>query len=139
MPEKNAQSFIQNPLNPDYPETVYLTGDLGQYNEQGELVFCGRADNQIKYMGHRIELEEIERSMAAIEGVERCICVFDEKKQRLKGFYVGSIEKNELHSIMKNTLPPFMIPGYIRQIEQIILTKNGKLDRKKTIELIGGR
>ena len=89
-------------------------------------------------MGHRIELEEIERAMSAIDGVERCFCVFDEKKQRLKGFYVGTIEKNDLSSIMKETMPVFMVPGFIRKIDKILLTKNGKIDRKKTIELMGG-
>ncbi len=137
-PEKNAECFIQNPLNPYYPETVYLTGDLGMYNELGELVFCGRSDYQIKYMGHRIELEEIERAMSAIDGVERCFCMFDERKQRLKGYYVGTIEKAELHNVMKASLPEFMIPGFIRKVDEILLTKNGKIDRKKTAELIGG-
>ncbi len=59
LPEKNSAHFIQNPLNSAYPELVYETGDLGMYNIDGDIVFCGRADNQIKYMGHRIELEEI--------------------------------------------------------------------------------
>ena len=135
---KTAESFIQNPLHSLYPETVYLTGDLGQWGEDGLLYYCGRADNQIKYQGHRIELEEIERSMNAMEGVERCICVFDEKRQRLKGFYVGTIDKNELHRRMTETLPPFMVPGYLRAIDTIVLNKNGKLDRKATLALIGG-
>ena len=138
LPEKNAECFVQNPLNKCYPELIYKTGDLGTYDESGELRFCGRADFQVKYMGHRIELEEIERAMSAIDGVERCFCVFDEKKQRLKGFYVGTIEKNDLSSIMKETMPVFMVPGFIRKIDEILLTKNGKIDRKKTIELMGG-
>ena len=138
LPEKNSECFIQNPLNKNYPETVYLTGDLGYYNENCEMIFCGRADYQIKYMGHRIELEEIERAMAAIEGVERCFCDFDEKKQRLKGYYIGTIDKNELHAAMKASLPVFMVPGYIRKIDRLVLNKNGKIDRKKTIEQIGG-
>ena len=138
MADKTANSFIQNPLNPHYPETVYLTGDLGQWGEDGELYYCGRADNQIKYQGHRIELEEIERAMNAMEGVERCICVFDEKRQRLKGFYVGTIDKNELHRRMSETLPPFMVPGYLRPIETIVLNKNGKIDRKATLALMEG-
>lgn len=129
-PEQNAAHFVQNPLNPHYPERIYRTGDLGRYNDRGELDFCGRKDFQIKYMGHRIELEEIEREMAAIDGVERCCCVFDEKKSRLKGFYVGSIEKNDLHAAMKAKLPDFMIPGILRQVEMMPLTKNGKIDRK---------
>lgn len=137
--EQNAKSFVQNPLNKAYPETVYLTGDLGTYSESGELFFCGRADYQIKYMGHRIELEEIERAMAAIDGVERCFCVFDEKKQRLRGYYVGTIEKAELHNTMTASMPVFMVPGSITKLDEIILTKNGKIDRVKTVEQIGGK
>ena len=88
-------------------------------------------------MGHRIELEEIEREMAAIDGVERCCCLFDEKRSRLKGFYVGSIDKEALHAAMRRALPEFMIPGILRQVEAMPLTKNGKIDRKALAELTG--
>ena len=137
LPDKNAAQFIQNPLNSAYPELIYLTGDLGMYHTDGELLFCGRSDNQIKYMGHRIELEEIERAMSSIEGVERCFCVFDKEKERLKGFYVGEIEKNTLHAVMRETMPIFMIPGFIRKLEKIPLTKNGKIDRRQIDEKMG--
>lgn len=138
-PEQNAAHFVQNPLNPWYPELIYRTGDLGRYDENGDLVFSGRKDFQIKYMGHRIELEEIEREMAAMDGVERCCCLFDEKRSRLKGFYVGTVEKETLHAAMKEKLPGFMVPGILRQVEAMPLTKNGKIDRKKLAELAGGR
>ena len=138
-PDQNQSHFVQNPLNPYYPETIYRTGDLGRYNEDGELVFSGRKDFQIKYMGHRIELEEIEREMAAIAGVERCCCVFDEKRSRLKGFYIGTLDKDALHSAMKQKLPDFMIPGILRQVEEMPLTKNGKIDRKALDAMAGGR
>lgn len=133
--EQTAKSFVQNPLNNNYPELIYRTGDLAVYNENQELVFSGRKDFQIKYMGHRIELEEIEHAMAAIDGVERCVCIFDEKKSKLKGFYVGTIEKAELHTVMRNTLPVFMVPGMLRQVDEMPLTKNGKIDRKKLQEM----
>ena len=90
-------------------------------------------------MGHRIELEEIEREMAAIDGVERCCCIFDEKRSRLKGFYVGAIEKEQLHAAMKQNLPAFMVPGILRQVEEMPLTKNGKIDRKKLAEMGAGK
>lgn len=135
--EQNRAHFVQNPLNPFYPELIYKTGDLGRYNENGELFFCGRKDFQIKYMGHRIELEEIERAMSAINGVERCCCIFDEKKSRLKGFYIGSIEKDELHFEMKLKLPSFMIPGMLRKVDEFPLNKNGKIDRKALEESAG--
>ena len=138
-PEQNAAQFTQNPLNPNYPERIYRTGDLGRYNEAGELVFSGRKDFQIKYMGHRIELEEIEREMNAIDGVERACCLFDEKRSRLKGFYTGTIEQGQLHSIMKQNLPGFMVPGILRQVESMPLNKNGKIDRKALAAMVGGR
>ena len=138
-PEQNAVHFVPNPLNPHYPEIIYRTGDLARYDANGDLVFSGRKDFQIKYMGHRIELEEIEREMAAIDGVERCCCIFDEKKSRLKGFYIGSVEKDALHAEMKEKLPAFMVPGILRRVEDMPLTKNGKIDRKKLAELVGGK
>ena len=58
-PEKTAAAFVQNPLNDRYLETIYRTGDLGYYSEDGELFFSSRKDFQIKHMGHRIELGEI--------------------------------------------------------------------------------
>lgn len=136
--EQSAAHFVQNPLNPHYPERIYRTGDLARYNGQGELVFSGRKDFQIKYLGHRIELEEIERAMAAIDGVERCCCLFDEKRARLKGYYVGTLEKEALHEAMKRDLPAFMIPGQLRRVEVMPLTKNGKIDRR-ALEEMGGK
>ena len=138
-PEQNSLHFTQNPLNPNYPERIYRTGDLGRYNDRGELVFSGRKDFQIKYMGHRIELEEIEREMNAIEGVERACCLFDEKRSRLKGFYTGTVEPNDLHGIMKQNLPGFMVPGILRQVDAMPLNKNGKIDRKALAALVGGK
>ena len=107
---------------------------LFRSNEYGEILFGGRKDYQIKYMGHRIELEEIERAMEDIEGISRACCIFDEKKSKLYGFYVGEIEKKELHHRMSSSLPPFMVPGALRKVEQMPLTKNGKTDRKALME-----
>ena len=135
--EQNDIHFVQNPLNKNYPERIYRTGDLAKLDSNGDLVFCGRKDFQIKYMGHRIELEEVEREMAAMDGVVRCCCTFDEKRSRLKGYYVGTVEKRELANAMKEKLPSFMIPGIIRKIDEMPLTKNGKIDRKKLDELKG--
>ena len=129
-PEQTAKHFVSNPLNSAWPQPIYRTGDLARWSEAGELFFAGRKDFQIKYQGHRIELEEIERSLSAVEGVERACCIFDEKKSRLYGFYVGSPDSAALHTELSRTLPPFMIPGFLRQLEAMPLTKNGKIDRK---------
>lgn len=131
---QTSQSFVQNPLHQYYLDPVYKTGDLGRYGTDGELYFAGRKDFQIKYRGHRIELEEIERAMAKITGVERCVCVFEEKKSRLYGFYTGTIDKKELHEALSGVLPPFMIPERLEKRDCFILTKNGKIDRKLLLQ-----
>ena len=128
--EQTDKHFVQNPLNDRYIDMIYRTGDLGKYNADGELSFCGRKDFQIKHMGHRIELEEVESAMAQIEGIERVCCVFDEAKSKLYGFYVGELDKKELHMKMSEKLPVFMVPGALRKVEKMPLTKNGKIDRK---------
>lgn len=133
-PEQTEAAFTQNPCNLRYPERIYRTGDLGRYDENGELFFCGRRDHQVKYMGHRIELQEVERGMSGVEGVERSVCVFDEEKQRLYGFYQGTIDKNVLHQTLTEFLPAFMIPGILEQVEDFPLTKNGKIDRRALLE-----
>ena len=127
-------SFPNNPLNPWYSEKIYRTGDLGKYTEDDELVFCGRTDFQIKYKGHRIELEEIERAISAIPEIERCCVIFNDAKQKLYGFYSGSIDKKHLHTRLKELLPMYMIPGALRQLKSFPLTKNGKIDRKRLME-----
>lgn len=131
---QTAAAFLQNPLNLVYPERIYRTGDLGKYTEDGELLFCGRKDFQIKYKGHRIELEEIEREISSYEGIERCCVIFDERKQKLYGFYVGSMDRKALYKHLKGNLPIYMIPGALRQRADFPLNKNGKIDRKRLLE-----
>lgn len=134
--EETDKHFVQNPLNKAFNESMYRTGDLGIY-KNGELYFQGRKDFQIKHMGHRIELEEIEIEMNKVEGVNRCCCVYDENKSRLYAFYVGTADKKEIHSKMKEKLPIYMVPNQMIQIEEFELNKNGKIDRKKLKEMVG--
>ena len=138
-PAQTAKAFVQNPLNDFYPDIIYRTGDLAKYNDDGELVFCGRKDFQIKHMGHRIELEEIEKAMECIDEVNRACCVFDEKKSKLYGFYIGDIDKKELHINLSKRLPIFMVPGALRKVEEFPLNKNGKTNRQLLFEQYGGR
>ena len=137
--EQTSSRFVQNPLNDKYIDMIYKTGDLGAYNKDGEIYFLGRKDFQIKHMGHRIELEEIERAMEKVEGVERSCCIFNEQKGKLYGFYVGNIEKDEVVEYLKENLPVFMVPNKITQIEKFPITKNGKIDRKELALSIGGK
>lgn len=128
-PEKTSEAFVQNPLNTMYPELIYRTGDLGCYNDRGELVFQGRKDYQIKHMGHRIELGEIEVIANMHDSVSTACAVFEPEKKKIILFYVGSGTAAELTSFLKEKLPRYMIPHVTRQLEAMPLTPNGKIDR----------
>lgn len=138
--EQTEKSFVQNPLNNKYCEIIYKTGDMAEYDNDGNLCFRGRKDFQVKYMGHRIEIEEIEKAMESISSIKRACCVFDEVKSRLYGFYVGDMDKKELHRALRGKLPEFMVPSALRNIAEMPLTKNGKIDRKALLEMkVGGK
>ena len=129
-PEQTAKAFVQNPLNDAWQETIYRTGDLGYYDEAGDLCFTSRKDFQIKHMGHRIELGEIETALEKIEQIRRSCCVFDEKRNKIVCFYQGDIDKKEISLEARKYLQDFMVPNVFRQMDELPITKNGKIDRK---------
>lgn len=131
-PEQTARAFVQNPLNKKYLEPIYRTGDLAYYNEEGQICFASRKDFQIKHMGHRIELGEIEAAMDAVPQIERACCIFENNK--INAFYVGDIDKKELSQQLGTRIPKFMIPNVFRQLPELPITKNGKIDRKLLTE-----
>lgn len=128
-PVRTAQAFTQNPLNPNWYERIYRTGDLARYDENGNLFYIGRKDFQIKHMGHRVELGEIEAAAMRCDDVSRACCIFDAEKQRLHLFYTGSCEKAALLTALKANLPPFMQPNTVQQLDELPTNKNGKIDR----------
>lgn len=128
--EKTDQAFVQNPLNHAYLETIYRTGDLGYYNERGEMCFSSRKDFQIKHMGHRIELGEIEMAINAVDNVVRACCIFDKDANKILGFYEGDTDKKTITHQLMQKLPKFMIPSEFIAVESMPVTKNGKIDRK---------
>lgn len=132
--EKTAQAFVQNPLNDKYPETIYRTGDLAYYNEEGLLCFSSRKDFQIKHMGHRIELTEIDASMNALDGVERACCIFNQDANKILGFYEGVADKKEVVKGLLKKIPKYMVPQEFINVKTMPLTKNGKIDRKILLE-----
>jgi non-ribosomal peptide synthetase component F len=133
--EKTAAAFVQNPLNPHYPELLYRTGDLGYRNEEGNLVFCSRKDHQIKHMGHRIELGEIEASVHRLPEIKMACAVYDKEKNKIRLYYVGDITGKEVTERLRELLPRYMMPNAVKQLEQLPLTANGKIDRKALLLL----
>ena len=127
--EQTGKRFVMYPVGGGRPRRIYRTGDLGYYDERGRLMFAGRKDFQIKHMGHRIELEEIENAMNAVQDVQSSCCVFQEKKNRIAGFYMGDAEPAEVRRDLKDKLPAYMVPAKLVRLEAMPLNKNGKTDR----------
>ena len=128
-PEKTNEAFVQNPLNDRFPELIYRTGDLGKWNDRGELMFVSRKDYQIKHMGHRIELGEIEVNVNMMDRIQTCCCIYDKASDKIVLYYVGEMPMKELVTILREKLPRYMIPNKVIQLETMPLTANGKLDR----------
>ncbi len=132
-PKKTSEVFVQNPLQDEYEEKIYRTGDLAWYNEYGELMYSGRKDDQIKYMGHRIELGEIETAVSSFHEVHRCCCFYDESRYRIVLVMESDIELagSEIRERLQRQIPEYMLPGEIVYLSKLPLNANGKIDRKK--------
>jgi len=128
-PSRTSEAFVQNPLNIAYPELIYRTGDIGRYNEAGELVFVSRRDYQIKHMGHRIELGEIETDAGLLPGVQMSACIYDEKRKKIVLYFVGELSEKELTAALEPRLPRYMLPNKVIKLEEMPLTANKKIDR----------
>lgn len=130
--KETAAKFI------DYKgDRCYCTGDLGYYDADGNLYFAGRKDFQIKHMGHRIELEEIEHHLTQTDGVDKCCCVFHEKRNQLVAYYMGTADTETIRTQMKTKVPVYMVPQKLIQTDTMPLTKNGKVDRNYFKNLLG--
>lgn len=137
--QKTKEAFVQNPLNDKYPELIYRTGDLGKYNDRGELLYLGRKDYQIKHRGYRIELGEIEAAVSISQSVENCCAIYDSGSMQIVVYVTPeTINKKELYTHMKNLLPNYMLPGLIISEQLLPLNPNGKIDRLALMDRIKG-
>lgn len=121
-------SFIQNPLNRNYRELLYKTGDLGSIREDGNLMFHGRMDRQIKHLGHRIELGEIEETAKLVDGVKDCCALYHKEKATLYLFYTGEATSKEIVLYFRANMPAFMVPRKLVNLEVLPALPNGKTD-----------
>ncbi|MCV9927835.1 amino acid adenylation domain-containing protein [Flavobacterium sp. LS1R49] len=136
-PELTSEKFISNPF--EAGSSLYKTGDLGKWLADGNLVYLGRVDDQIKIRGHRIELGEIERNLSSLNGVKQSVVVAHVKDgdKFLVAYYVSDavLDKKALKSELGKVLPEYMLPGYYIQLDVMPLTSNGKIDRKSLPEV----
>jgi acyl-CoA synthetase (AMP-forming)/AMP-acid ligase II len=128
--DKTREVFCQNPLNNNYPETIYRTGDLARYNEEGQIMFLSRKDNQVKHMGQRVELGEIEIIINSLDLVDASICFYDHDKQKIVLVYQGKYaDKKYILNGIKDKLPKYMFPNIMISMENLPYNLNGKIDR----------
>ena len=136
---KSAEVFVQNPLNPYWRDLLYRTGDLAYENEEGELVFAARADDQIKRHGNRIELGDIEAAAYSLDGVREAMCVYNSQNDRLVlALCGGDLSEREALRALAAKLPQYMIPDAVCQFDALPHNANGKIDRPAVKRLING-
>ena len=151
-PEQTAERFVPNPYGKRGGERLYRSGDMGRWREDGQLEFGGRKDQQVKLRGYRIELEEIEEVLKKREWVKEAVVVMRgevEEEKRLVAYVVreggkvgevgegGEGERSgweELRKYAGERLPEYMVPGQYVELEEMPLTGNGKIDRKRLRE-----
>lgn len=133
--ERTAKGFVQNPLNPHYPELIYRTGDSGYWNNRGEIMFLGRKDFQIKHMGYRIELGEIEHAVLQVDSIRNCCVVYNQNKKEIALFYESDNELTPgfIREKLAPLVPKYMLPSVFNWMQQMPRNPNGKIDRAKLV------
>ena len=131
-PKQTAAAFVQNPLNPHYPELIYRTGDWGYLNERDEIIFIGRKDSQVKHMGYRIELAEIEHSVQQVSGVGQACVLYHQQRNEVVLVFEGQkgLDSRFIRTELSKSLPKYMLPTLIHFLPELPRTSNGKIDRQ---------
>ena len=133
--ERTRAAFVANPRNERWSERMYRTGDLVRLGPDGRMIhFVGRKDNQIKHMGYRIELEEIEAALQQIDGVVQCAVLQKTGRRDMKTIVAfvaatGDLTAQRLAAELGTLLPPYMIPQQFDVRESLPKNANGKIDR----------
>ncbi|MCX8131600.1 MAG: non-ribosomal peptide synthetase [Clostridia bacterium] len=132
--EMTQKKFVPNPFAQN--QKIYKTGDFVKELDDGNLLYIGRVDNQVKIRGHRIELEEIEAVINQFKGISQSIVkvtVINESDKMLEAFYISDVDLNivQIKDYLSQKLPMYMIPSKFTRIKEFIYTQNGKVDRNR--------
>ena len=135
-PELTAERFIDNPFGEG---RLYRTGDNAYWREDGNIVFVGRNDFQVKIRGLRIELGEIESALQSVAGIDRAVVVVrkdKEDRQLICAFYTGEERTaKEFRESLSRSLPKYMVPHIFTYLEEMPLTSSGKANRNALPEI----
>ena len=144
QPELTAEKFGDCPFLPSgqdgLPVRMYRTGDLCRWNDEGQLEFIGRQDDQVKLRGYRIELGEIEACATRCEGVGQAVAVIRpvQGTDTLCLYYTAddgnTVDADGLRQTLSRQLAEYMVPSAYMQMDVLPLTPNGKVDRRRLPE-----
>src|SRR5262245_46490960 len=142
-PEMTGEKFIPNRYSGKGGERLYRTGDVGRRLPDGRIEYVGRRDGQVKVRGYRIELSEIERVLNEHPSVRQSVVTAREEVgggKRLVGYVrcEGEVTAGELKREVRERLPEYMTPGEIEKVEEMPVTANGKIDRKRLLAMRRG-
>ncbi len=124
-------AFVIDPLGRGTYSRYFRTGDIGQFNGEGQLIVHGRADSQIKRAGYRMELGEVEYALRTIPGWENGCVLYDRDSGKLACFYEGALTRAEISRALKKMLPRYAVPDTFVQLEAMPYTATMKIDREK--------
>ena len=133
-PERTANAFCQNPLHSNYVDFGYRTGDLVRRDARGYLHFKGRVDFQIKHMGYRIELEEVEAALNSLSDVTESAVIYHKLGDglgQILAFVAADtpVSSQKLKGQVSGLLPSYMVPRRITLLGKLPKNANGKIDR----------
>jgi len=132
-PELTAEKFIPDHFSDQPGATLYRTGDLARFLPDGNLEFLGRADQQVKLRGYRIELEEIELALREHPAIKEAAVILKEGPQGkfLAAFWTPAQAATvpDLRTYLSNRLPEFMVPSFFLRLESFPYTASAKIDR----------
>ncbi|RLK09692.1 amino acid adenylation domain-containing protein [Micromonospora sp. M71_S20] len=150
-PDRTAAVFVSDPFAVDGDAIMYRTGDRGRRLADGSVEFLGRIDNQLKIRGNRVELDEVSRALAGVEGVQESVVIVrqsDDGGKQLAGFFVpevvsggagGSAEgtlvrrdlrPEEVRAGLSQVLPRNAIPDFLVRLDELPRTSHGKVDTR---------
>ncbi|HEV3051693.1 MAG TPA: amino acid adenylation domain-containing protein, partial [Longimicrobium sp.] len=133
-PELTAERFVRDPFSADPAARLYRSGDLARRRADGSLEFMGRADDQVKVRGFRIEVGEIESALLDHPGVREAVVLArgEGEEKRLVAWIVaaGEVDAAELREHLLARLPKHMVPSAFVRLDALPLTRNGKVDRR---------